>query len=473
MGGAKSFVCFDEDTTVKHVKQACEAGFDRVELSKRYTAAGTGPGQSGIPGHNLPLVISRFGAHGSTPPGPSTVRAPLVPTLIATYAGSYHDMHKRTPVHDLQKNAGAVFRRAGVWERARYFSRDFQSREEVQSVRTGVGLIEVATLGKMRVFGRDALKALERVYVGDMAKIPEGKVKYSAMCNDDGCLVDDGVVAARGQDDYYLTTSSARAGATAEWFRYHTRYDNWEYHIVNLTDQFGALNLAGPDARKVLEKVTGAEVGNDAFPYMGYREFTVTGDIPVRAFRLGFVGELSFELHMPSSYMHTVWELLMEAGREHGIVPFGLEAQNRLRLEKGHVIIGQESEIRTTIHDLGLGFLWHRHKPEARTVGAVALRQTEHQEGRLKLAGIRMDDPDRCPGDGSVVVDGTAIRGYVCTARFSITLKESIGLALIEAPLAAVGTKFGIFDPGRAGERIMATVVPTPFYDPEGKRLKM
>jgi len=471
--GKKSFVCLDEDTTVKHVHQGCDAGFDRVELSKRYTAAGTGAGQSGVPGHNLPLVISEYLGENAPIQVPSTIRSPLVANPIAAYAGANHNMYKRTPVHEAQEAVGAVFRRIGVWKRARYFSRDFTSREEIMNVRTNVGLIEVATLGKFRLFGPDALKVLQRVYVGDMSRISDGKGKYSAMCNDGGCLVDDGVVTKIGENDYYFTSSSARAGATVEWLRYHARYDGWDFNVINLTDAFGAVNLAGPNARVVLEGLTDADLSNEAFPFMGYRDFELSGGVPVRAFRLGFVGELSYELHMPSSYMLSVWNMLLEAGKPLGIMPFGLEAQNCLRLEKGHVIIGQESEIRTTLHDLGMGWMWYRKKPEAKTVGAAALAMAEHQEGRLKLVGLRMHAPGRCPKDGAVIDDAGAVRGFVCTARYSFTLKESIGLALVEDSLADPGTILKLYEPGARDERIKASVVKPPFYDPEGLRLRM
>ncbi|NQT57252.1 MAG: (2Fe-2S)-binding protein, partial [Desulfobacteraceae bacterium] len=366
--GIHHFICFDEDVTIQHINQACDMGFDKAELSKRFTAAGTGPTQGGIPGHNLPLVISQYHSDSAEPIVPTTVRPPLTPTLLGTFAGRNPDPYKLTPMHEIQKNSGAVFHRAGVWKRARYFSEDLTARSEIQNVRNNVGLIDVSTLGKFRVFGPDSLKALQRVYVGDMSRIPEGKVKYSAMCNDDGCLIDDGVITRRGENDYYLTTSTGRSGVTIEWTRYHTRYDNWDFHIVNLAEAFGAINLAGPRAREVFQEITDADLSNEAFPFMGYREFTLKDTVPVRVMRLGFVGELSYEIHVPASYTQMVWEWLLGAGEEFGIRPFGLEAQGVLRLEKGHVIIGQESEIRTTLHDLGLGFLWYRKKPEAKTV---------------------------------------------------------------------------------------------------------
>lgn len=470
--GRKRFICFDEDVTVKNIDQACKLGFDAVELVKRFTAAGTGPGQGGIPGHNLPLVLSQYHCESPGSQRPTTVRPPLTPTLLATYAGHTHDIFKRTPLHASQEKAGGIFRRAGVWKRARYFSKDFSCRAEIENIRGNVGMIDVSTLGKFRIFGPDALKALQRVYVGDMAAMKEGKVKYSAMCNEDANLIDDGVVVKLGENDYYFTASTGRTGGTAGWLRYHTRYDGWDFNIVNISDAFGAINLAGPRSREVLGKLTDADLSNKAFPFMGFRQMMLNGTLPARVMRLGFVGELSYEIHVPSSATQAVWDWLMEAGAEFGIRPFGLEAQNVLRLEKGHVIIGTESEIRTTLHDLGMGFLWHRGKPEAKTVGAAALHFTEHQDGRMKLVGFKMDSPDQTPRDGSLVVDDE-IRGHVCTVRFSHTLNESVGLALVESQLAKEGGPLRIFQDGGGDERLHATVVPTPFYDPEGKRLRM
>ena len=469
---SNSFVCFDEDVTVKNLKQSVQYGFDVPELAKRFTAAGTGPTQGGIPGSNLPLILAEFHEGENPAIQPTTVRPPLVPTLFSTYASHNHDIFKKSPLHEEQVAAGAVLRRIGVWKRARYFSQDFSSKEEIRNVRENVGVIDASTLGKFRIFGPDAEKALDRVYVGNMRKIPQGRVKYSAMVNDDANLLDDGVITKIAENDFYFTASTARAGMTAEWIRYHCRDEDWEFYLVNLTDAVGAVNIAGPNARKVLKKLTDADISAEAFPYLGYRELLLRSQIPARAMRLGFVGELSYELHVPSSYCRSVWQLVMEAGEEFGIRPFGLEAQSTLRLEKGHVIIGQESEIRTTLHDLGMGFAWYRGKPEAKTVGAPALRFTEHQEGRLKLVGIQMEDVFRTPGDGALIVDDT-IRGHVCTARYSHALAKSIGLALVDAPLAKEGTRLKLF-PGEHGEkRFTAVVVPTPFYDPEGERQRM
>lgn len=471
--GRKAFICFDEDGTYKAAGQSVQQGFDVPELAKRFGGFGLGPSQGGIPGHNLPLVLAEMRGDGMQKLLPTTVRSPLVPPLMATLAGPQRDIFKRTPMYANQQCAGAVFRRVGAWRRARYFSDDRTSAAEIEAVRTGVGIIDVSTLGKLRLFGPDAEKALQRVYVSDMRRMQAGKLKYSAMLNHDGMLVDDGVITPEGGQAYYLTTSTGRAGSTIEWFRYHTRYEQWDFHMLNLTDALAAVNLAGPKSRDVLARLTDADLSNAAFPYMGFRNITLAGSIPVRALRVGFVGELAYELHFPASYGPAVWDLIMEAGKAFGIRPFGLEAQFVLRLEKGHIIIGQETEQRVNLLDLGLGFLWDRRDRVSKKIGAPAMAFTEKQAGRLKLVGFRTDDPTRTPGDGSVIHIGDDIVGHVCSARFSRTLGQSIGMALVQDDLAAEGKTLHIYqNDANQPVHYTATVVPTPFYDPQGKRLR-
>ncbi len=471
--GKKSFICFDEDGTYKIAKQSVAQAFDVPELAKRFGVFGLGPSQAGIPGHNLPLVLAELRGDGIEGLFPTTVRSPLVPPLMSTVAGHNYNIFKRTPMHEIHKNAGAIFRRVGVWERPRFFSSDLTSPDEIDAVRNGVGIIDVSTLGKFRLFGPDALKALQRVYISNMSRMTKGKLKYSAMLNHDGMIVDDGVVAKVGENDYYFTVSTGRAGATVEWFRYHTRYDQWDFNLVNLTDALAAINLAGPKSREVLAKLTEADISNEAFPYMGYREIILAGQIPVRILRVGFVGELSYELHFPASYGQSVWDLLMEAGKEFGIKSFGLEAQFVLRLEKGHIIIGQESEQRVNLLDLGLGFLWDRKDKASKKIGAPALAFTENQKDRLKLVAFQMDDPSQTPGDGAVIYEGKDIVGYACSSRFSRTLGQSIGMALVRQDLVKQGGRLNIYkNDSNNPIRFTATVVPTPFYDAEGRRLK-
>ena len=485
--GAKAFVDLDEDGTYKNVVESARQGFDVPELAKRFGGFGLGPGQYRVAGQNLAMIMAEMRGDPVETATPTTVRPPLAPPSLATLAGPSHDVHKRTPLHGELAARGAIFRRAGAWERARYFSEDRTCRDEIRNVRRNVGILDSSPLGKFRIFGPDALKALQRVYISDMRGARNGRCKYTAMCNDMGQLVDDGVVVREGENDYYLTTSSGRAGTTVEWLRYHTRYDGWDYNLVNLTDVLGSLNIAGPNARKVLERVTDADVSNGAFSYLGCRRVTVGDGVEARCLRLGFVGELSFELHVPSSYCRYVWDLLIEAGADFGIQPFGLEAQYCLRAEKGHVIIGAESEARVTLTDIGMGWLWDREDTVSKKVGAPALRACEKQPGRMKLVGFRVDGGGRdragrdggepgsgSPRDGAVVVEGDEIVGYVCTTRWSEALGWRYGMALVREGVVGRGGRIHIRQeesPGRL-ESCTATVVPPPFYDPEGRKLR-
>ena len=501
--GAKAFVDLDEDGTYKNVAESAAQGFDVPELAKRFGGFGLGPGQYRVTGQNLAMIMADLRGDPLEAAMPTTVRPPLVPPSLATLAGPGHDVHKRTPLHRELAARGAVFRRAGPWLRARYFGADprlapgvdrgsvggWRSgrgsaeadrglREEILNVRRNVGLLDSSPLGKFRIFGPDALKALQRVYISDIGQTRPGRCKYSAMCNDMAHVLDDGAIIQDSELKYYFTTSSGRAGSTVEWFRHHTRHDGWDYHLVNLTDAFGSINLAGPNARRVLERVTGDDVSNEAFPYLGCRWITV-GGVEVRCLRLGFVGELSYELHVPSSYCHFVWDLLMDAGADFGIRPFGLEAQYCLRAEKGHVIVGAESEARVTLTDLGMGWLWDREDTASKKVGAPALRACEKQPGRMKLAGFRVEEGvgaggPRSPRDGALVVDGGEIVGYVCTTRRSEVLGWQYGMALVREGHAVRRERIRIREDGGRGGRATwsATVVDPPFYDPAGERLR-
>ncbi|MGA2404078.1 MAG: glycine cleavage T C-terminal barrel domain-containing protein [Syntrophobacteraceae bacterium] len=476
--GHKRFVCFDEDVTVDQIADAMEEGFDQAELVKRYTTAGTGPSQSYLAGQNLPLVV---GSLKGLEPGsvmPTTVRPPIFATGMAVLGGRRHAPVKHTPLHESQKAIGGALRLAGVWKRARFFENE-QAISEIENVRKNVGFIDVSTLGKFRLFGPDALKLLQRVYAGDMSTVSHGKLKYGAMCNEQGVIIDDGVVTKMGEDDYFFTTSTVRAANTGEWLSFHSRGEDWHTGLVNLTDAMAGINLAGPRSREVLSRLTDGNLSNEAFPYMGIRRMTLCGEIEALVMRLGFVGELCYEIHAPSSYGPALHDAIADAGKSSGIKPFGLEAQSVLRLEKGHVIIGLETDNHSTLHDIGMSWAWDRRKADAKTVGAPALRATEKQAHRQKLVGFKMNNPRKTPADGSIIVAGGVVKGRVCSSRYSTTLAQSIGMALVDPEMAVTGGALEIYTDGKlvkgqlpAVVTVKAEIVPTPFYDPEGLRMK-
>jgi len=472
--GRKAFICFDEDGTYKTAVQSARQGFDVPELAKRFGGFGLGPGQYQVPGQNLAMAMANITDMPTEKAQGTTVRPPLVPPTLATCAGPRHNIHKQTPLHQDQAARGGIFRNAGVWRRARYFSSDLDCSSEIRNVRDNVGLLDGSTLGKFRIYGTDALKALQRVYISNMEKTREGRCKYSAMCNETGNVVDDGVITKTGNDDYYFTTTSNRAGITIEWFRYHTRYEDWDFKLVNLTDSTGSINIAGPNARSLIQKIITEDMSNEAFSYMGYKEVVVGDGVKARCLRLGFVGELSFELHVAASHCQYVWDLLWEAGQEFKVQPFGMEAQNCLRAEKGHVIVGMESEQRVTLLDIGMGFLWARDDVVSNKVGAPALRACKEQKGRMKLIGFRVGDAAVTPQDGDIVVNGEDIVGYVCTTRFSESLGYQYGMALVGDACAINGEQINLYQAlGKRHDEYTATVIPPHFYDPDGERLRM
>ena len=472
--GRKAFICFDEDGTFKVAAQSASQGFDVPELAKRFGGFGLGPGQYQVPGQNLAMAMSTINGTPMESAMGTTVRPPLVPPMLATCAGPSHNIHKQTPLHRDQQARGGIFRNAGVWRRARYFSEDLDCRPEIRNVRENVGLLDGSSLGKFRIYGPDALRALQRVYVSNMEKTREGRCKYSAMCNETGNIVDDGVVTKVADDDYYFTTTSNRAGITIEWFRYHTRFEDWDFKLVNLTDSMGSINVAGPNARSLLQKITQEDLSNEAFPYMAYRKLVVGDGVSARCLRLGFVGELSFELHVAASHSQYVCDLLWEAGREFNVQPLGMEAQNCLRAEKGHVIIGTESEQRVTLLDIGMGFLWDSEDTSSNKIGAPALRASKDQQGRMKLVGFRVAGSDVTPQDGDIVVDDKDIVGYVCTTRSSEALDFDYGMALVYDGYAIKGEEITMCQAlGQRHDEYKATVIPPHFYDPDGQRLRV
>ncbi len=293
------------------------------------------------------------------------------------------------------------------------------------------------------------------------------------MCNDEGVILDDGVTAHVAEAEWYMTTTSSGAGAIFEWLQWWLQ-SGWgqDIHAVNVSEVNAAFNLAGPRARDVLRHLTDADLANDAFPYMRVRDATVAG-VPCRLLRIGFTGELSYEIHCPAGFGRHVWEAVLEAGREYGIRPFGVEAQRVLRLEKAHLIVGQDTDGLTDpiAADLELAVKLDK----ADFLGQRAIGRVKDNPPRQRLVGFKMVAPGIVPDEGLQIVrpggDGRLeIIGWVTSSRHSPTLNETIGLCWLDADVARqVGQTFTIRLNGRLEP---ARVHHGPFYDPEGQRLR-
>jgi sarcosine oxidase, subunit alpha len=255
-------------------------------------------------------------------------------------AGRHLEPRKLSPLHARHEAAGAQMVWTGQWRRALDYG-DVEA--EVRAVHESLGVIDVSTLGKIVFEGPDAAELLERLYPNRFADLAPGRVRYGVLTSDGGRIMDDGTVARLGDELFYVTTTSTGSESVCEWFEWWNAVWGYDVEIVNLTGTLAAMNLAGPEAREALSRLTAADVSNDAFRYLDAKEIEVAG-VPCLGLRLGFVGELGYELHCPASAAEYLWDALVGQGAK----PFGLDPQRVLRLEKAHVIIGQDTDSEST-----------------------------------------------------------------------------------------------------------------------------
>jgi sarcosine oxidase subunit alpha len=459
----KRFVCLCEDVTVKDLEQAVDEGFSHIETLKRYSTVSMGPCQGKVCSLAAATLCSWMTGKALGTVGTTTSRPPVAPVELAVLAAGQHHPVRRTPLHHWHEAAGARWLDAGQWKRPESYG---DSVAEVRAVRNGVGLIDVSTLGKIEVVGPDAAELLERVYLNRWADLKVGRARYGAMCNEDGILFDDGVGARLGPECFYLTATTGNAEAVVQWLQLWQETWRLDALVLNRTSAAAAMNLAGPRAREVLGQLSPMDLSSAAFPYMALREGAVAG-VPCRLLRIGFVGELGYEIHCPSAYAGHLWEALLGAGQDPGIKPFGVEAQRVLRLEKGHLIIGQDTDALSNPLEAGLEWLVRFEKPIFH--GRAPLLRLREMGPRGRLVGFHMAEARGAPSEGCQVVEDGRPVGRVTSVRYSPTLGRYLGLAWVPAARATPGERFFI----RCNDADAAVVVTAlPFYDPEGARLK-
>jgi sarcosine oxidase subunit alpha len=469
---SKCFVCFCEDVTAKDLELAVAEGFDHIETLKRYSTAGMGPCQGKMCRENFSAACAGLTGRDVGVVGTTTARPPAALVELAVLAAERrHHPVRRTPMHHWHQGAGARWLDAGQWKRPDSYG---DPAAEVRAVRSAAGLIDVSTLGKIEVIGPDAVTLLERVYVNAWADLAPGRTRYGVMCTEEGIVFDDGVAARLGPEQFYLTATTGNAESVFQWFELWRAIWRLNAIVLNRTSAFAAMNLAGPRAREVLTRLSNADVTADAFPYLALREIAVAG-VPCRLLRVGFVGELGYEIHCPSCYGQHVWDAILAAGSDVGLRPFGVEAQRILRLEKGHLIVGQDTDALASPLGAGLERLVRFSKQQFH--GREPLMRLKAKGLRTRLVGFQLADADAAHWDrswvrnleGCQVVEQGRPLGRVTSARHSPTLEKTIGLAWLPVASSTPGMRFLI---RHEGTDFSALVVPLPFYDPEGKRLR-
>jgi sarcosine oxidase subunit alpha len=458
-----------EDVSSRDILSAVAEGYDSIELVKRYTTATMGPTQGKLETINTIAIVAEASGKTLDEIGTTTWRPPYAPITLGALAGRPSEPKQVSPMQPWHEAHNAQPLVAGKWTRPEHYG---DPQAEVANTRTNVGIIDVTPLGKYLLYGSDTPNLLNFLYVNSWSELPVGSAQYGLMCSDDGVVLDDGVTARLSADEYFMTTTSSGATGVGEWIESWLQGSSIEgrVHVMPATDAFASINVAGPRSRELLSRVTeNVDLDPAAFAYLGARKGRVASVDGCLLLRLGFTGELSYELHVPAGYGLYVWETLLERGRDLGIAPFGIEAQRIMRLEKGHLIVGQDTDGLTQAFSLGLGKFIRLPKPDF--AGKPELKWQSERNNYPRLVGLWPVDPALVPPEASLIVNGERIMGRITSSRMSPTLRRSICMALVSEELSRAGSSVTVRLPD--GRHVSAVVTERRVhFDPKGARLR-
>jgi sarcosine oxidase subunit alpha len=479
------YVELQRDQTVADVADAVAGGLTNAEHVKRATYIGTTIDQGRTSGVLAAEIVNRLLGWAPGAQGPTNARPPYTPVPFSALAGPdggpiLLDPIRVTPMQAWHDAHGAVDENVGQWKRPRYFPRgdedmDAAVARETRALRTGVGVLDASTLGKIDVRGPDAGVFLDRMYTNRMSNLHVGSIRYGLMLGLDGMVFDDGVAMRIADDRYVCTTTTGGAAGVMDRFEewLQTEWTDLRVYCTSVTEQWSVVAVGGPRARDVVAAMGSVvDLSNDAFPFMTFRDGTVAG-VPARICRISFTGELSYELHVSPWHAQHVWDAAMAAGAAFDITPYGTEAMHVLRTEKGYVIVGQETDGTQTPDDLGMGWIVNTGKGDF--VGKRSLVRSDMlRDDRKQLVGIMTDDPSRVLVEGAQLISDATIPeppahmlGWVTSSYRSEALGRSIALAVVEAGRGRIGEEIhAVVD----GATVPCRVADPVFYDPEGSR---
>lgn len=487
-GAKRAWVDQQNDVTAKDIKLAHQENFVSVEHMKRYTTLGMATDQ-GKTSNIAGLAIMAEIAGKSIPEvGTTMFRPPYTPVAMGALAGRSRDQDfrpiRKTPSHVWAEEQGAVFVEVGMWLRAQWFPKPGETHwresvdREVLQTRKSVGICDVTTLGKIDVQGTDAAAFLNMIYCNGFAKLDVGKTRYGLMLREDGIAMDDGTAARLTEDHFVVTTTTANAVGVYRHMEFVRQclVPDMDVQLISTTEAWAQFSVAGPNARKLLQKVVDQEfdISNEAFPYMACGEITVCGGLRARLFRISFSGELAYEIAVPTRYGDAMIRRLVEAGKEFDAVVYGTEALGVMRIEKGHAA-GNELNGTTSALNLGMGRMVSTKKD---SIGStLAKRAGMNTDDALKLVGLRPVDPSKPVPAGSHLmtkgdpVDAKHDQGYVTSACYSPNLGHHIALAFLKSGDTRMGETIRLVSP-LTGIDHDVEVVSAHFVDPKGERLR-
>jgi sarcosine oxidase subunit alpha len=478
---ARQWVDLRHDVTVSDIELSVRENFTAVEHIKRYTTLGMSVDQGKLGQAPAIEVIAK--ARGLRPSelGYTTFRPPFVPvtlgTMVGRHVGALYAPNRRTPLYALQKSAGALFEDFGEWQRAAAFPRPGESRHgamarEVKLIRHGVGLYDASPLGKIELIGPDALQFADRFYINNLMTLKADRVRYGIMLRETGVIFDDGTVVTLDKDRVLLTTTSSGAGRVAQWLEEWRQCEWPESRVVvaPVTDQWATVALTGQHARTILERLRPeCDVSNAAFPHLGFRATRLLGS-EARIYRVSFSGELTYEINVPAHQGPLLWSALLDEGRSFAIEPYGVDALLHLRLEKGFLHVGADTDGTTVPDDVGFG------KPAASKqshyIGKRSLTLPENvRADRLQLIGLAGEGAAALPvGSHLRLADSQeATDGWVTSAGALSSDGKLIAMAMLRAGRRQMNHVVTVHDGGRVVTR--ARVVTPLFYDADGARM--
>ncbi|GAE24575.1 aminomethyltransferase [Halalkalibacter wakoensis JCM 9140] len=358
---------------------------------------------------------------------------------------------KRTPLFDLYKESGAKTIDFGGWDLPVQFS---SIKDEHEAVRTKAGLFDVSHMGEVEVKGPKALQYLQKIMTNDVSKLVDGQAQYTAMCYEHGGTVDDLLIYRKAENDYLLVINASNIEKDVKWL---------EQHIIdgvtalNVSSNIAQLAIQGPLAQQILQKRTAYDLATIGF--FRFADDVEVDGVKALISRTGYTGEDGFELYCLASEAPKLWNSLLLAGKDDGLVPCGLGARDTLRFEARLPLYGQELTKDISPLEAGIGFAVKVNK-EADFIGKEALKKQKEEGLKRKLVGLEMIDKG-IPRTGYEVFVAEKVVGFVTTGTQSPTLKKNIGLAVLDKDLTEIGTEVEVQVRKR---RLKAIVVETPFY---------
>ncbi|MDP2495357.1 sarcosine oxidase subunit alpha family protein [Shimia thalassica] len=480
----KTWLDYQNDVKVSDVRLAAQEGYESVEHTKRYTTLGMATDQGKL--SNINGLATLAGQLNAPIPavGTTTFRPPYTPISFGAIAGEARDEVfqplRRTPISGWHADNNAFDEPVGQWRRPYCYPQNGEShadavKREINQTRNSVGLLDASTLGKIIVKGPDADKFMDMMYTNMMSTLKPGKCRYGLMCNENGFLMDDGVVARIDEDTFLCHTTTGGAERIHGWMEdwLQCEWWDWKVYTANVTEQYAQIAVVGPNARKVIEKLGGdMDVSKEALAFMEWKDGKI-GDFDARAYRISFSGELSYEIAVPASQGRAFWDALLEAGAEFGIMPYGTEGLHVMRAEKGFIMIGDETDGTVIPQDLNLN--WAISKKKEDFLGKRAqLRDHMASADRWKLVGLETLDGSVIPDGSYIPADGNNangqrnVQGRVTSTYYSPTLDRGIAMALVHNGLDRMGDVIECNTV--SGTMIKAKIVDPVFYDKEGEK---